>query len=74
MTGMGDDGALGAAAIAKAGGCVVTEAESTAVVYGMPRAAALAVADSVAVPLPQIAAQIQQLMADKTSDSGKTRR
>lgn len=69
MTGMGDDGALGAAAIAKVGGCVVTEAESTAVVYGMPRAASLAVADSVAVPLHQVAIHIQRLMAEKMSDS-----
>jgi two-component system, chemotaxis family, protein-glutamate methylesterase/glutaminase len=65
MTGMGDDGALGAATVAKAGGYVVTEAESTAVVYGMPRAAALSVPDAPQVPLPDIAQQIQALMADK---------
>jgi two-component system chemotaxis response regulator CheB len=37
LTGMGDDGLLGARAIVAAGGEVLTEAESTAVIYGMPR-------------------------------------
>lgn len=38
MTGMGSDGLLGAADIKAQGGRVVTEAESSCVVYGMPRA------------------------------------
>ena len=38
MTGMGDDGRQGAAWIKARGGCVLTEAEETCVVYGMPRA------------------------------------
>jgi two-component system, chemotaxis family, protein-glutamate methylesterase/glutaminase len=37
LTGMGDDGLVGARAIVAAGGEVLTEAESTAVIYGMPR-------------------------------------
>jgi two-component system chemotaxis response regulator CheB len=37
LTGMGDDGLRGSRAIRARGGRVVTEAESTAVVYGMPR-------------------------------------
>lgn len=37
LTGMGDDGLLGAEAIQKAGGTVLTEAESSCVIYGMPR-------------------------------------
>lgn len=37
MTGMGDDGLIGARAIAAAGGALVTEAASSCVVYGMPR-------------------------------------
>ncbi len=37
MTGMGDDGLAGARAITAAGGQVLTEAESSCVVYGMPR-------------------------------------
>jgi two-component system chemotaxis response regulator CheB len=38
MTGMGTDGLLGAAHIKAQGGRIVTEAESSCVVYGMPRA------------------------------------
>ncbi len=37
LTGMGDDGLAGARAITAAGGQVLTEAESSCVVYGMPR-------------------------------------
>jgi two-component system chemotaxis response regulator CheB len=37
LTGMGDDGLLGARAIHAAGGRLLTEAESSSVVYGMPR-------------------------------------
>jgi two-component system chemotaxis response regulator CheB len=37
LTGMGDDGLLGARAIVAAGGDVLTEAEASCVVYGMPR-------------------------------------
>ncbi len=38
LTGMGNDGLAGATAIRRAGGRVVTEAEGSCVVYGMPRA------------------------------------
>jgi two-component system chemotaxis response regulator CheB len=38
LTGMGDDGSKGARAIVEAGGRVLTESESSCVVYGMPRA------------------------------------
>ena len=38
LTGMGNDGTAGATAIRRAGGHVVTEAEGSCVVYGMPRA------------------------------------
>ncbi len=37
LTGMGDDGTLGSAAIHRAGGHVLTESEPSCVVYGMPR-------------------------------------
>ncbi|CAM4011007.1 chemotaxis-specific protein-glutamate methyltransferase CheB [Corallococcus sp. ZKHCc1 1396] len=37
LTGMGDDGLVGARAVRAAGGVVLTEAESSCVVYGMPR-------------------------------------
>jgi two-component system chemotaxis response regulator CheB len=38
LTGMGDDGIVGARAIRQAGGVILTEAEASGVVYGMPRA------------------------------------
>lgn len=38
LTGMGEDGLIGAQAIVAAGGRMLTEAESSCVVYGMPRA------------------------------------
>jgi two-component system chemotaxis response regulator CheB len=37
LTGMGDDGLAGSRAIVRAGGQVLTEAEDSCVVYGMPR-------------------------------------
>ena len=37
LTGMGDDGLIGARAIAASGGALITEAASSCVVYGMPR-------------------------------------
>lgn len=49
LTGMGDDGLLGARAIHAAGGLILSEAESSSVVYGMPRVvreAGLAVAEA----------------------------
>jgi two-component system, chemotaxis family, protein-glutamate methylesterase/glutaminase len=37
LTGMGDDGLVGARAISAAGGALLTESAATSVVYGMPR-------------------------------------
>jgi two-component system, chemotaxis family, protein-glutamate methylesterase/glutaminase len=58
LTGMGKDGLDGARAVKAAGGRILCEAESTCVVYGMPRAVAEAgLADEV-LPLHQLAAAI----------------
>jgi two-component system, chemotaxis family, protein-glutamate methylesterase/glutaminase len=55
LTGMGDDGVLGAQAILRAGGQVIAESEATAVVFGMPGAAVRANAVTRILPLPAIA-------------------
>jgi two-component system chemotaxis response regulator CheB len=58
LTGMGKDGLDGARAVKKAGGRILVEAESTCVVYGMPRAVADAgLADDV-LPLDELPAAI----------------
>lgn len=58
LTGMGDDGLKGARAIVAAGGQVITEAESSCVVYGMPRVVKEAGLSSAEVPLGAMAAEI----------------
>ncbi len=58
LTGMGDDGVAGALALKKSGATVLTEAESSCVVYGMPRAVVAAGASDAEVPLERLAAEI----------------
>jgi len=58
LTGMGDDGCSGAQAICAAGGTVLTEAESSCVVYGMPRSAVEAGASTASCPLEGMAEEI----------------
>lgn len=55
LTGMGRDGADGAVAIRKAGGTVLGEAESTAMIYGMPRAALIAGGIDAEFPIHEMA-------------------
>ncbi len=55
MTGMGSDGREGAAWIKARGGCILTEAEETCVVYGMPRSVVEAGLSDAAVPLDRVA-------------------
>lgn len=62
MTGMGEDGLLGAAHIKARGGRIIAEAESSCVVYGMPRAVAEAgLADKV-VPLQELASAVLEML------------
>ncbi|HEY0810054.1 MAG TPA: CheB methylesterase domain-containing protein, partial [Longimicrobiales bacterium] len=54
MTGMGNDGVLGAAHIKGNGGRILTESESSCVVYGMPKAVVEASLSDRAVSLDQL--------------------
>jgi two-component system, chemotaxis family, protein-glutamate methylesterase/glutaminase len=54
MTGMGADGRDGAAWIKAAGGCILTEAEESCVVYGMPRSVVEAGLSDASVALDRI--------------------
>jgi two-component system chemotaxis response regulator CheB len=58
LTGMGDDGLSGSRAVTRAGGQVLTEAESSCVVYGMPRVVKEAGLSSAEVPLDRMAEEI----------------
>jgi two-component system chemotaxis response regulator CheB len=61
LTGMGSDGARGAADVAAAGGSVIAQDEETSVVWGMPRSVALAGLCSAILPLCQIAVEVNRL-------------
>ena len=58
MTGMGSDGKEGAAWIKSQGGTVLTEAEESCVIYGMPRSIVEAGLSDAAVPLEKLAQAI----------------
>ena len=58
MTGMGDDGKAGAAFIKETGGIVLTEAQESCVIYGMPRSVVEAGLSDGEVSLPHLAAAI----------------
>jgi two-component system chemotaxis response regulator CheB len=61
LTGMGDDGVVGARAIRDAGGIVIAESQETAVVNGMPGAAVRAGVASEVLPLPAIGDYLAKL-------------
>ncbi len=58
LTGMGDDGADGLVALRNAGGFTVAEHESTAVIYGMPRAAVERGGACECLPLREIGSRV----------------
>ena len=60
LTGMGDDGRLGVTAVKAAGGSVIAEAESTAVIFGMPQQAIRTGAVDLVLPLGDVATAIQR--------------
>ena len=59
LTGMGSDGTKGAAWIKAQGGRILTEAEESCVVYGMPRSVVEAGMSDRAIPLDRMAEAIQ---------------
>ena len=61
LSGMGEDGAEGMAAIRAGGGLTLAESEASCVVYGMPRAALARGGVSCMLPLPEIAGYLEQL-------------
>lgn len=61
LTGMGQDGAEGMAAIRASGGFTIGESEATCVVYGMPRAAEMRGAVECMLPLPEIVSFLGRL-------------
>ncbi len=69
MTGMGNDGAKGTRAVAEAGGRVLSEAEESCVVYGMPKEAYLTGMVEKAVPLQHLLSEIELRCFLKRSDS-----
>jgi two-component system chemotaxis response regulator CheB len=62
LTGMGDDGLEGARQIHTAGGRLLTESESSCVVYGMPRAVSEAGLSAGSFPLESMAMAIQRAL------------
>ncbi|MGV3531485.1 MAG: chemotaxis-specific protein-glutamate methyltransferase CheB [Chthoniobacteraceae bacterium] len=67
LTGMGDDGARGLAALYDAGAFTIAEAESTAVVYGMPAAAVKLGAVSEILPVDLIGERLVALSGRSNS-------
>ncbi len=63
LTGIGEDGAAGAAAIHARGGYVIAEDEATCVVWGMPRAVVERGAADKVVPLDGVAGAIRDALA-----------
>ena len=62
MTGMGNDGLVGSAHIKATGGRIVTEAESSCVVYGMPRAVVEACVSDRVATLDEMASSIMEMI------------
>ncbi|OQX84807.1 MAG: hypothetical protein B6D63_03770 [Candidatus Latescibacteria bacterium 4484_7] len=64
LTGMGTDGLAGSIAIKRAGGVVISQDESTSVVYGMPGAVAREGVSDAIVPIGRIADEIEKLVVE----------
>jgi two-component system chemotaxis response regulator CheB len=67
LTGMGDDGAVGLKEVFDAGGYTIAEDASTAVVFGMPRAAAQLGAVREMLPLDKIGRRLAEIIVSENS-------
>jgi two-component system chemotaxis response regulator CheB len=67
LTGMGSDGARGAAELVEAGGGVIAQDEATSVVWGMPGAAVQKGVCSAVLPLDHMAPKVVRLFAGDRS-------
>ena len=62
LTGMGNDGLIGAKAIKQVGGRVIAESKESAAIFGMPREVAEAGLADAILPLGKIPAKIVELL------------
>jgi two-component system chemotaxis response regulator CheB len=62
MTGMGTDGLMGSGHVRAQGGRVITEAEASCIVYGMPRAVVEAGLSNREVPLDLMGATLLEML------------
>jgi len=62
LTGMGHDGLAGIRTLVESGGIAIAQDEATSVVWGMPGAIARAGLCHAVLPLPRIAAKIQEIL------------
>ncbi len=67
LTGMGDDGRRGVVAVKDAGGHVIAESESTAVIFGMPQQAIRTGVVDLVLPLGDMATVIQRGVSQANS-------
>jgi two-component system chemotaxis response regulator CheB len=68
LTGMGEDGVAGLAAIRDAGGMTIAQDATTSVVYGMPKAALEKGVAQMVLPLEQITSTLFRLVSPEGTD------
>ncbi len=62
LTGMGQDGLLGARCVVEAGGCVLAQDEASSVVWGMPGAVARAGLCHAVLPIDELAMKVMTML------------
>jgi two-component system chemotaxis response regulator CheB len=65
LTGMGEDGAAGAASVRRAGGTVIAQDAETSVVFGMPGAVVSAGLADAVLPIQTIAGELAAMAAEE---------